>query len=177
MSDLFNSLSEVSKNLMESVNKKYPVLTADFLKIEAKKLRKVAIKTAKKEVGTSKGKKKNWSKQKSYHSRFKVGKVYNYAENDTCIRVFNSAPHGHLIEYGHRQVARGSKRATTKQGRIEQLKTQKASGYTDGYFIFPDAEYQFTQEFVKDAEEFLAQFIEGALDGKSIAQTYGGNIT
>lgn len=177
MNNLFDSLSDVSKNIMESVNKKYPILTENFLKFEAKKLRKQAIKTAKKEVGTSKGTKKDWNKKKSYHSRFKIGKVYKYADDDTCIRVFNSAPHGHLIEYGHRQVPRGQKRATTKQGRIEQLKTQKSSGWTDGYFIFPEAEYQFTQEFIKDAEEFLANFVESSLDGKSVAQTYGGNIS
>lgn len=42
-----------------------------------------------------------------YHKRFKRGKVFIDAEGQFVTRVINSAPHAHLIEYGHRQVVNG----------------------------------------------------------------------
>ena len=162
----FESLSEASQNMFNAVNKQYPFLADAFLKGEAKKFRKYVIKRAKKEVGTSKDTKKNWVASKSYHKRFRIGKIYVYSENDKCIRVYNAAPHGHLVELGHRNVSRGQKRATTTQGRIEQVKTQKTSGYTEGKYVQTFAQYEFDDEFVMDAEEFLRVFIEGAIDGK-----------
>ena len=41
-----------------------------------------------------------------YHKRFKRGKAFKDADCQYVIRVINSAPHAHLIEYGHRQVTK-----------------------------------------------------------------------
>ena len=56
---LFDELSEFKQNLLRDIKENYPKETEKFIKKEATKVAKVARKIAKREVGTSKGKKKN----------------------------------------------------------------------------------------------------------------------
>ena len=42
--------------------------------------------------------------KKHYHKGFKKGKVYSNPHGEWVVRALNTAPHAHLIEYGHRQV-------------------------------------------------------------------------
>lgn len=163
---LFDGLSELRKNLMLSAKEKYPKETDKFMKQEAKKLLKSAKKLAKKTVGTSKGQRKNWVKEKSYHQKFKIGKIYVFGENDKCIRIYNSARHAHLVEYGHAGVPRGTKRATTRAGRAEQLKKRKITRYVEGKFVFLDTELDFKTEFELDCNDFLYQFVDDTINGK-----------
>ena len=160
---LFDELSEAKQDILRSISKAYPKESDKFLKDEAKKLLKVTKKVAKKEVGTSKGKKKNWDANKSYHKKFKVGKKYKY-DTDDCIRVYNSSPHAHLIEYGHRQIPRGQKRATTREGRKND--TRQATGFVLGKYVFDYAQLDFTPEFKNDCEEFMYQYVDDTIRGK-----------
>jgi len=162
---LFDELSEFKQNLMQSIKKEFPEETKKFLKQEASKALKVAKKVAKKEVGTSKGKKKNWIESKSYHKGFKVGKIYEYS-NDICCRAYNKAPHAHLIEWGHVNVPRSSKRATTRAGRAEQAKQQRGTGFTQGKLVFKIAELEFTNEYLDDAEKFMYKYFDNTCDTK-----------
>ncbi|PJH69186.1 hypothetical protein CVR96_27655, partial [Salmonella enterica subsp. enterica serovar Typhimurium] len=43
----------------------------------------------------------------NYHKSFKRGKPFVDDEGKTVVRVYNNAPHGHLIEYGHRIISHG----------------------------------------------------------------------
>ena len=145
---LFDELSDFKKDLMRKAKAKFPDEVEGFLKDEAKKVNKIAKKIAKKEVGTSKGKKKDWEEAKSYHKRFKVGKPYKYSV-DLCCRAFNSAPHAHLIEYGHVK--------TTKKGRELQALARKDVSWTNGKFIYKDAEFEFIPQYLNDVEMFLVK--------------------
>lgn len=156
---LFEELSNFKQSLMLEVKENFPKETAQFIKKEASKVLKVAKKIAKKEVGTSKGKKKDWVDSKSYHNKFKVGKTYDYA-GDLCCRAYNSAPHAHLIEYGHVNVPRGNARATTRAGRQEQSTQSRGTGFTLGKFVFKLAEMEFISDFKDDSEQFLYQFFD-----------------
>jgi len=148
---LFDELSDFKQNIMRDIQKKFPDETSKFIKSEAKKLSKVAKKIAKREVGTSKDEKKNWQADKSYHKRFKTGKVYKYAENDYCVRAFNSAPHAHLIEYGHIM--------TDHQG--------KPTGkFIFGKSIYKQAEIEFMSQWLYDCEDFMTQYVEHTTKGK-----------
>lgn len=138
---LFDELSEFKKDILRNINNIYPDETKKFLKEEAKKINKVAKKIAKREVGTKTG---------NYLKGFKTGKVYKYAENDACIRAYNKAPHGHLIEYGHVQ--------TTHDGR--------PVGFVQGKLIFKQAEVQFLSDFLTDAEMFMYGFVNKTTEGK-----------
>ena len=160
---LFDELSQAKRDILRSISKAYPKESDKFLKDEAKKLLKVTKKVAKKEVGTSKGKKKDWEASKSYHRKFKVGKKYKY-DTDDCIRVYNSAPHAHLIEYGHRQIARGLKRATTREDRKND--SRPVGGFVLGKYVFDFAQLEFTEPFKDDCEAFMYQFVDDTVKGK-----------
>lgn len=156
---LFDELSDFKKKLMLDIKENFPKETAKFIKQEAQKCVKVAKKVAKKEVGTSKGKKKNWIESKSYHKGFKVGKTYDYS-GDLCCRAYNKSPHAHLIEYGHVNVPRGNARATTRAGRKEQSKSSRGTGFTLGKFVFKLAELEFITDFKDDSERFMFQYFD-----------------
>lgn len=160
---LFDELSEAKQDILRAINKAYPKESEKFIKNEAKKLLKTTKKVAKKEVGTSKGKKKNWDEKKSYHKKFKVGKKYDY-DGDTCVRVYNSSPHAHLIEYGHRNIPRGQKRATTREGRKND--NRKATGFTMGKLVFDIASLEFEPEFKTDCELFMSEYVDDTIRGK-----------
>lgn len=134
---LFDELSEFKKDLFRSINEKYSDETKKFIKKEAKK---VAIKA--KDIANKQVKKKTGL----YHKSFKSGKVYKYGESDTCCRAFNSAPHAHLIEYGH--VQKG-----------------KTNSFVPGKMIFKQAEIESTTEFLDDCEKFLTQFVDDTCRG------------
>ena len=160
---LFDELSEFKQNLLRDIKENYPKETEKFIKKEATKVAKVARKIAKREVGTSKGKKKNWVEAKSYHKKFKVGKTYKYSD-DLCCRAYNSSPHAHLIEYGHVNVPRGKARATTKAGREQQKNDMsRGTGFTMGKLIFKQAELEFLSEFFDDAEKFLFEHFDNTV--------------
>lgn len=159
---LFDELSEFKQNLLRDIKDVFPKETQKFLKTEASKCTKVARKIARRKVGTSKGKKKNWIDSKSYHKKFKVGKIYDYS-GDMCCRAYNSSPHAHLIEYGHVNVPRGSKRATTRKGREEQSKQSRGVSFTEGHLIFKVAEMEFMTDFLNDTESFLFEYFNNTV--------------
>lgn len=163
---LFDELSEFKQNLMRDIQKNFPKETEKFIKQEAGKLVKVAQKVAKKEVGTSKGKKKNWNEAKSYHKKFKVGKTYKYSD-DLCCRAYNSSPHAHLIEYGHVNVPRGNARATTRSGRAIQATQSRGTGFTQGKLVFKLAELEFISQFLDDSEKFLFEYFDDTVARKN----------
>jgi len=141
---LFGELSEFKQDLMRDIKQNFPKETAKFIKTETGKCLKIARKIGKKFVGTSKGTKKNWIESKSYHSGFKVGKVYNYG-NDLCCRAYNKAPHAHLIENGHVNVD---------------------GSFTAGKMVFKKAELEFMTDYLNDAEVFMYQYFDETSKGK-----------
>jgi len=147
---LFDELSDFKKDILRNIAKVYPEEAKDFIKTEAKKVLKITKKIARKQVGTSKGKKKKWVETKSYHKRFKVGKPYKYAENDLCVRAFNSSRHGHMIEYGHIQTDHDK---------------NPTGHFVLGNFIFKQAEIEFLTQYLNDCEEFMGKFVENTVKG------------
>lgn len=134
----FDELSDFKKDLLREAEKIFPEETEKFLKDEGKKLTALQKRIAKQDVGTSKGKKKDWEEKKSYHKRFKTGKLYDY-QGDKCIRAYNGSPHGHLIEYGHK---------TTN------------NRFVSGRYVIKSSENQFKHEFEKDCDNFLSNYFD-----------------
>lgn len=160
---LFDELSEAKKDILQSISEIFPEESSQFIKEEARKLTNVAKKVARREVGTSKGTKKDWQPEKSYHKKFKTGKKYNY-EGDLCCRAYNGSPHAHLVEYGHLNIPRGQKRATTREGRKND--TRKGAGFTMGKFVFDIASLEFEPEFRDDCEKFMLKYVDDTIRGK-----------
>jgi hypothetical protein len=72
---------------------------------------------------------------------FKRGKVYKYQGKDLSIRAYNSAPHAHLLDFGHRIVDKNKKEHGFKKGYHFMDKAQKA---------FEEGHYKDIQGFIDD---------------------------
>lgn len=94
----FVGLDEFQKDLLSLAQDKLPRETYKHMRKVGSKnavqIRKVARAKVDKKTGM-------------YHKRFKRGKVFRDDDGTYVVRVFNSSPHAHLIEYGHRLVRGG----------------------------------------------------------------------
>ena len=154
---LYSEMSDFQKELMLQANNLFPKEYTKFLKEEGGKLKKVQQKIAKKQVGedesnnevrivtrkTKNGKTYTKKIKKDYHDCFKRGKIYE-VNGTKCIRAFNSARHGHLIEYGHKKWIHG----------------KNTGQFVAGKYIMKQAEYEFTDDFQTDAEKFLFEHFD-----------------
>lgn len=140
----FEELSEFKKDLMREANEIFPEKMEAFLKKEGRKLSNLQKKIAKQDVGTSKGKKKDWEEETSYRKHFKVSKTYN-SLGDKFIKSYNNAKHAHLIEYGHRMCK--------KDGSF-------TGKFVPGRYVIQASKNQFKHEFAKDCDEFLSEYYD-----------------
>lgn len=108
LTDFQNDLLNVEKNA-EKVFKKAMQTSGNKLVREVRK----------------KGKALVTKRDNVYHKKFKRGKVFIDPEGDITVRALNTAPHAHLLEYGHRQVINPPKDGETYVTKIggEDFKT------------------------------------------------------
>lgn len=123
-------------NTMDLVSKNYPKEVKKFMRSEGTKLKNRTVKKAKSTVGSKTG---------NLIKGIKRGKYYKYSQNNAdSIRVYSSAPHAHLIEYGHDMVTHSGK----KVGRVQ------------GYHIFKTAADEFEGTYESDCEKFADKIAE-----------------
>lgn len=127
-------LEELEKEVIR-LARNYPKETKKFLQKQGNKLKTRAIKKAKSKLKEKKG---------NYLKGFKRGKVYRYRDEEDTVRVYNSMPHAHLIEEGHRIVG----------------KNGKEHGFKKGYHILEEARSEFQEEFIKAADNFIDEVIK-----------------
>jgi hypothetical protein len=127
-------LDEMATNMLILANRKSPKEYNKFLRKEGSKLARKTKQKARRKVG---------KKEDIYHKSIKRGKPYRYNSQERAIRVYSSAPHAHLIEDGHRQVANG----------VEV-------GFVRGRNVFSDAKEEFEETFISDAEDFVVKLLE-----------------
>ena len=121
----FSELSELDRDLVRLANSTMPKESKKFIRTEGNKLKRVTSKRAKSEVKRDSG---------NYHKGIKRGKVYKYRGNDAwAIRVYGSAPHSHLIEYGHRMVG--------------HKPDKKELGFVKGKYVFENSRKEFEKTF------------------------------
>lgn len=69
-----------------------------------------------------------------YNKKWKRGKVFKGRNRDeTVVRVINSAPHAHLLEYGHRQVMNPHKGKGNGRGVIPGKGIGREVGFVLGF--------------------------------------------
>lgn len=90
-------LTGFQKDLLEIAQRKLPRETNKIMRKIGSKARTHVARRARQEVKKVTG---------NYHKRWKRGKVFKGDHGEIVVRVFNSAPHAHLIEYGHEMVTK-----------------------------------------------------------------------
>ena len=140
MSDFDFNIDEINDALkyMDEIVEKLPREADKFLRKEARKLKKETSARARSKIKKKTG---------NYIKGIKTGKPYKYKGKDKSIRVYNSAPHAHLIEDGHVQID----------------KNGKSHGFVEGKHIFEDSQRKFNKTFFKDCEDFVDELLN---DGK-----------
>jgi hypothetical protein len=134
-------LDEYSIKLLKLAEKTMPKECNKFMKIEANKLNSKAKNKARKEIKKKTG---------NYMKGFKRGKkIYEYGDVKYNIRVYNNAPHAHLIEYGHEIVG--------------HKPDKKQSGYVKGKFILENASKEFENDFAKDTYDLVDDLLNKGL--------------
>jgi bacteriophage protein of unknown function (DUF646) len=116
-------------NALDLVKKVYPKKVKKFMQKEGNRLRAKTVLTADERVDEKTG---------NYRKSIKRGKPYVYAGNGAdSIRVYSTAPHAHLIEYGHVQ--------DTSKGEIS----------VPGRLVFDSARKEFESIYETDALKFV----------------------
>lgn len=97
--------------------------------------------------------KKSWKLQKV--KLYKGGTV-------RVVRIMSSAPHAHLIEYGHENVRGGSTRVRGKNlNRVQRaVRGITSHGRTEGKFILEKAITEAGKRFGRDAQKMLDKLID-----------------
>lgn len=128
-----NDLDGLIKNFTDVIDKSEDAVKL-FMKKEAQKERRRMLAAAKRKVKKVTG---------NYFKGFKVGKkVYSYPDAEYNIRVYNSAPHGHLIENGFRLTIGG-----------------KFLRWMPGKHIMEEVHRDFESEYAADVENELVNFV------------------
>lgn len=131
-----SEMTEYTQDLVREI-KKFPKQARSFLRDEGKKLQKQAKKTARSKVKKKSG---------NYFKGFKVGKtIYEYGDADFNLLVYNSSPHAHLIEQGHRN---------------------RDGSFVAGKYPMRTASEQFEPEYAKDIENELVEYIVRGIEGR-----------
>lgn len=123
-------LDDLESSLLEMTQQQQPTETKKFLRKQGTKLKRLTIKKAKSLVNKKTG---------NYLKGIKRGKPYKYQSKEMAIRVYNSMPHAHLIEDGHRIV--------TKNG--EEV------GFKRGKKVFKKSLNEFEEKFIEDVKDWL----------------------
>lgn len=128
------SLNKLSKDLLKMANTINNGKDAkEFLKKSGNKLKNKTLNVAKSRVKESTG---------NYIRSIKKGKVYEF-QGALAVRTYSTAPHAHLIEYGH----------------IKKDRTGREHGFQRGYHVFGTAQKEFEEEFYQDTEKFIDEVL------------------
>lgn len=123
-----------------SVARSTPKLAKKFLLKEGTKLAQKTKARAKREVGTNHKKPAKYADSPHYVDTIKRGKFYFYRGSHLmAIRAYSTAPHAHLIEYGHLIKSHG----------------ESTGKFVPGKLIFDKTRREFASEYAADSEKFL----------------------
>jgi hypothetical protein len=110
---------------LEEFQRAYPMEARKLMQRSGNEARKIVLRVARSKVKKKKG---------NYFRSIKRGKVWVERVRQLYkVRVYTAAPHGHLIEYGHRIVG--------------HRPDKPELGYKSGYHVFDTAEKEIEREW------------------------------
>lgn len=140
MSLEFEGLTEFQNDLLEVAQVKLPREVNKMVGKAGNRLNTFAKKEARGAVDSVTG---------NYYKGFKRGKVFKMSDGTTVVRAINSAPHAHLLEYGHRLVRGG-----------------REVGFVPGRLILDAARKKFDSS--GEFEKIISQELDRMLDEKGL---------
>lgn len=137
----------------ENIEKQFPKESRAFLRKQGTELNRQTKKIAKQRVGRNgKGPDRDKPASKRYINGFKRGKVYKHeGSNSFAVRVYNSRPHAHLLEYGHVQLTH------------EKTPPKTGERFVKGFHVLRDSASAFEPKFNADVEEFFDNLMDEGL--------------
>lgn len=138
----YKDLSEFNQNMIKSL-KNHPREAKFFINKMGIEFRKVLRNQYKRDTKRKTG---------NLLKGIKKGKGFFYKPYSAySVRVFNVAPHAHLIELGHRMLTKNRK--TTRKSKVS------------GRFVMDKAESQFRSVFERNAEKYIDKLLEKGFGG------------
>lgn len=137
-------LSDLSGELLDLANQKFPKDTKNFLQRAGNKFKSKARTNYKK--GTTTG-------TKNLIKGLKRDRAYKYGKDEWQVRVKNTAPHAWLIEHGH--VMLGHK----AQGKPKLIVSNTGEAFVRGKNIMGRTRNEFPPEYYAMAEEFIDKML------------------
>lgn len=167
-----SELSETADNMYDMVTQRWPKENNKWMRKQGREGRKIAAGIARQRIKHL----RPASNKKSYMARLKGGKPYHYLGDptDLSVRTYNSAPHAHLVEYGHKVKPRGKTSGKTKGYQRSGSKPNKnyddiyqrvgsSKSFVAGYHILEDAEQMWEKKFEENLSQHLDDLLERGL--------------
>ena len=167
-----SELTETAEKMYDMVTQRWPKENNKWMRKQGREGRKIAAGIARQRIKNL----RPASNKKSYMARLKGGKPYHYLGDptDLSVRTYNSAPHAHLIEYGHKVKPRGKTSGKTKNYQRSGSKPNKkyddsyqrvgsSKSFVAGYHILEDAEQMWEEQFEENLSQQLDDLLERGL--------------
>lgn len=144
---IFDEIGDLEKDILNLAKDQFPKETQKFVISEARKGKEIVKNIAKSELGKKTG---------NYLKGIKTGK--SGLKDKFSYKFYNDSKHGHLIEDGHFNVARGENK--NKGGSRRSGVGGAKNGFVEGKKIFLKAQVQMESEFAKDVDTFISNLVE-----------------
>lgn len=135
----FHELTEFQKDVLKSANDRFPKQARNFMQRVGNALKSSIMAGYKAKTNRKTGK---------LRKGLKRGRSYKYNGNEWQVRVYNKAPHAHLLEYGHRFRT------------IKRRGWKYTGQYVKGRHVVGAAAEAFPETYNKMCEEFVDEFLK-----------------
>ena len=135
----FHELTEFQKDVMKSANDRFPKQARNFMNRVGNALKSSIMAGYKAKTNRKTG---------NLRKGLKRGKSYKYNGNEWQVRVYNKAPHAHLLEYGHRFRT------------IKRRGWKYTGQYVKGRHVVGATAEAFPETYNRMCEEFVDKFLQ-----------------
>lgn len=167
-----SELTEAAENMYDMVTQRWPKENNKWMRAQGREGRKIAAGVARQRIKRL----RPASNKDGYMARLKGGKPYHYQGDptDLSVRVYNSAPHAHLVEDGHKIKPRGKTTGRTRDYDRSGSKPNKkydnsyqrvgsSKSFVAGYHILEDSEKLWEKQFEENLSQHLDDLLERGL--------------
>ncbi len=135
----FHELTEFQKDVIKSANDRFPKQARNFIQRAGTALANTVKAGYKSKTGKKTG---------NLLRGVKRGRAYKWNGNEWQVRVYNKAPHAHLLEFGHRMI-------NWRTGQVS-----RRTPFVKGRHVVGAAANAFPDTFTSMCEDFVDKFLQ-----------------